>query len=101
MMTDAEILDVAHRMAWRYKKSSDPHHSDTYTFNATTMVDFARRVMAAAASGDEKNKKIARLREALDTIARVSNDPAIVTCAKRALMPNAELRGRPLADGPA
>ena len=42
---------------------------------------------------DEKNKKIARLREALDTIARVSNDPAIVTCAKRALMPNAKVSG--------
>ena len=54
MMTDAEILDVAHRMAWRYKKSSDPHHSDTYTFNATTMVDFARRVMAAAASEENR-----------------------------------------------
>lgn len=54
VMADAEILDVAHRMAWRYKKSSDPHHSDTYTFNATTMVDFARRVMAAAASEENR-----------------------------------------------
>lgn len=37
---------------------------------------------------DTKDRQVARLYEALDTIARVSNDPAIVTCAKRALMPN-------------
>lgn len=54
IMTDADILDVAHRMAWRYKKSRDTHHSDTYTFNATTMVDFVRRMMAAAASDKEQ-----------------------------------------------
>ena len=47
MMTDDEILEVAHRMAWRYKKSSDPNHSDTYTFNRTTLLEFARKLMAA------------------------------------------------------
>ena len=48
--TDTEKL--AHRIAWRYKKSSDPSHSDTYTFNRETLVQFAnalhdaeRRVM--------------------------------------------------------
>ncbi|AMM23027.1 hypothetical protein [Variovorax sp. PAMC 28711] len=38
---------LAHRIAWRYKKSSDPHHSDTYTFNKDTLLQFA----AALASG--------------------------------------------------
>lgn len=32
-MDNNGILELAHREAWRYKKSSDPHHSDTYTFN--------------------------------------------------------------------
>ena len=55
MMTDQEILDVAHRTAWRYKHSSDPHHSDTYTFNAMTMLDFARRVMAESAAEENRD----------------------------------------------
>lgn len=42
---DAEkILEIAHRTAWKYKHSSDPQHSSTYTFNAHTMIDFARKV---------------------------------------------------------
>lgn len=40
-MTD---LELAHRMAWRYKKSSDPHHSDTYTFNESCLLQFAARI---------------------------------------------------------
>ncbi len=38
---------LAHRIAWRYKKSSDPHHSDTYTFNAHTLHQFATALQAA------------------------------------------------------
>jgi hypothetical protein len=43
-MDSGKILEIAHRTAWKYKHSSDPHHSDTYTFNAHTMIDFARKV---------------------------------------------------------
>lgn len=39
---DQRIEELAHRMAWLYKKSSDPHLSDTYTFNRSTLLDFAR-----------------------------------------------------------
>ncbi len=39
------IESLAHRMCWRYKKSQDPHHSDTYTFNAQTLKDFAERLI--------------------------------------------------------
>ena len=38
------IEKLAHRIAWRYKKSSDPAHSDTWTFNAATLAQFARAV---------------------------------------------------------
>jgi hypothetical protein len=45
-LSDEQIEALAHRMAWRYKKSSDPHHSDTFTFNLTTLVQFARALAA-------------------------------------------------------
>lgn len=41
-----EILAMAHREAWRYRKSSDSHHSDTYTFNRSTLLEFARKLAA-------------------------------------------------------
>lgn len=44
MKDDKDILDIAHRTAWKYKHSSAPAHSDTYTFNKTCMLDFARKV---------------------------------------------------------
>lgn len=44
MKDEKEILDIAHRTAWKYKFSNDPHHSDTYTFNKPCMIDFARKV---------------------------------------------------------
>lgn len=44
-ITDHEIETLAHRMCWRYKKSSDPHHSSTYTFNRVTLQEFARKLM--------------------------------------------------------
>lgn len=46
-MTQDETLTLAHREAWRYKKSSDPHHSDTYTFNRSTLLEFARKLVEA------------------------------------------------------
>ena len=57
-MTDAEKL--AHRIAWRYKKSSDHAHSDTYTFNRDTLLQFATALMAAErqAAWDAVNKWI-------------------------------------------
>lgn len=49
-LTDEQIEALAHRIAWRYKKSSDPHHSDTYTFNRDTLIQFAAEI------GKEKSK---------------------------------------------
>lgn len=45
-----KLEELAHRIAWRYKKSSDPHHSDTYTFNKDTLIQFAAEI------GKEKSK---------------------------------------------
>lgn len=36
-----QVEAMAHLIAWRYKKSSDPAHSDTYTFNRATLLQFA------------------------------------------------------------
>lgn len=46
-MTKDQIEALAHRECWRYKKSSDPHHSDTYTFNTVTLHQFARKLVDA------------------------------------------------------
>lgn len=43
-MTDDEILALAHRMAWRYKMSSDKNNSDTYTFNDRCIIQFATEI---------------------------------------------------------
>ena len=45
--THTDVEKLAHRIAWRYKKSSDPAHSDTYTFNRDTLLQFADALMAA------------------------------------------------------
>ena len=57
-MTDVEKL--AHRIAWRYKKSSAPAHSDTYTFNRDTLLQFAAVLMAA------EREQCAKVCEAFD-----------------------------------
>ena len=44
-MTDYEIEQLAHRTCWRYKVSTDPNHSDTYTFNRHTLLEFARALV--------------------------------------------------------
>lgn len=43
-LTEVEIEALAHRRAWRYKHSSDPSHSHTYTFNGHTLQDFAAAI---------------------------------------------------------
>lgn len=53
-LTEDQIEAMAHRRAWRYKKSTDPHHSDTYTFNRATLLDFVRGITAAKESNDGK-----------------------------------------------
>jgi hypothetical protein len=47
-MDGNKILEIAHGTAWKYKKSSDPHHSDTYTFNEHTIIDFVQKVTREA-----------------------------------------------------
>jgi len=50
-LTDEQIEAIGHRKAWRYKHSSDPAHSSTYTFNRTCLLDFARAAIAASKGG--------------------------------------------------
>lgn len=45
-VSDDDILAAAHRLAWRYKHSSDPAHSSTYTFNSVCLLQFARAILA-------------------------------------------------------
>ena len=40
------IIELAHRICWRYKHSKDPHHSSTYTFNESTLQQFAKTIRA-------------------------------------------------------
>jgi hypothetical protein len=47
-LTDEQIEAIGHRKAWRYKHSSDPAHSSTYTFNRVCLLDFARAAIDAA-----------------------------------------------------
>lgn len=51
-LTTEQIEAIAHRTAWRYKKSSDPHHSDTYTFNRHTLIDFVCAITNAQGAPD-------------------------------------------------
>lgn len=44
--TDAEIEALGHRMCWRYKHDTGVNHISTFTFNAQTLHDFARAVLA-------------------------------------------------------
>ncbi len=60
-MTQDEIEALAHREAWRYKKSSDPHHSDTYTFNRSTLLEFARKLI------EEEREACAKIADEHDT----------------------------------
>ena len=52
------VEELAHRMCWRYKKSTDPHHSDTYTFNGHTLQAFADALVLA-----ERKRLVAAERE--------------------------------------
>jgi hypothetical protein len=51
---EAQIEAEAHRMCWRYKHSSDPAHSSTYTFNRTCLMDFAERIANAATAAERE-----------------------------------------------
>lgn len=44
--TDAEIEALGHRMCWHYKHDTGVNHVSTWKFNAQTLHDFARAVLA-------------------------------------------------------
>ena len=56
-MTDDDIRKLARFECWRFKESTDPHHSHTYTFNDSCLIDFARRLL----NDDSKCKDCAGL----------------------------------------
>ena len=45
-VSDEQMRAIGHRTAWRFKHSSDPAHSDTYTFNDACLLTFARAILA-------------------------------------------------------
>lgn len=88
-MTDDEVLAQAHREAWRYKKSSDPHHSDTYTFNRATLLEFARKITA------EEREACAKVCESR-MIDKYAANAILEDCARAIRMrPNGPHEGRP------
>lgn len=48
--TDYQVEQLAHRTCWRYRHSSDPAHSHTYTFNRHTLLEFARALRDGGAA---------------------------------------------------
>lgn len=48
MISEELIKELAHRKAWRYKHSTEPQHSDTYTFNDMCLIDLCRAIEAEA-----------------------------------------------------
>ena len=69
------IIELAHRICWRYKHSKDPHHSSTYTFNESTLQQFAKTIRAEAL------EEAAKVCEQIDTAAFGSERPAPNDCA--------------------
>lgn len=76
-MDGFKILEIAHRTAWKYKKSSDPHHSDTYTFNECTIIDFAQKVTR------EMEIRIQALEHALGVVMCEVEDDDLTTGRER------------------
>ena len=48
------VEELAHRTAWRYAHSRDPHHSDTYTFNRACLRAFADKLVAAVVAAERE-----------------------------------------------
>jgi delta 1-pyrroline-5-carboxylate dehydrogenase len=65
---ELQAVQIAHRTAWRYAHSSDPHHSHTYTFNRACLLDFAAELLAA------ERERILALVEAVRDANRASQD---------------------------
>lgn len=51
-MTDEEIIKLAHRMAWYYKKNPDASLSDKYTFDDKTLIQFVRQIIEESSEND-------------------------------------------------
>jgi hypothetical protein len=45
-VSDEAIVAMAFRTCWQYRRSTDPHHSDTYKFNTTLLLRFVRSILA-------------------------------------------------------
>jgi hypothetical protein len=53
-MTDDEIIQLAHRTAWRYKHSSDQNRI-LYTFNQMTLLEFVRKLAILERNSDHNS----------------------------------------------
>jgi hypothetical protein len=71
---------LAHRICWRYKHSSDPHHSHTYTFNRATLLAFADAILEqqaearAIAAESAEGQRVFAERERLRVLVQAVRD---------------------------
>jgi hypothetical protein len=72
------VETLAHRTAWRYRKSSDPHHSDTFTFNRACLLDFAEKLLAA------ERERMAKLCDELESMLPYGEGAACGDAIRRA-----------------
>lgn len=79
-----DVLALAHRIAWRYKMSSDPAHSDTYTFNESTLLQFVEALPSIPAP--EGGHLAQALEEGMRAFAKVALEAELRTEATSAMV---------------
>lgn len=79
------VEDMAHRLCWRYKHSSDPAHSHTYTFNRSTLLAFADALL-------DRQRQHAKEAEARAVAAEYAEGKGVLAERERYATLIAELR---------
>ena len=57
ILTEEEIITLAHRKAFRYKHSTEDHSGNLYTFNKMCLLDFARNLIEKASKKKADDKQ--------------------------------------------
>jgi len=68
-VSDEQIVAMAVRMCWQYRRSTDPHHSDTYKFNTAMLLRFVRSILALRPDHFPDAKKMMPVSDDFATIA--------------------------------
>ena len=106
-LTDERITELGHRHAWRYKHSSDPNHSHTYTFNGCALHNFARaierevRSMLSGAPAQAVQQPTARMLTMFEVLHAVDNHHIFETDAQSIQRKFCEINSIHLAAGDA